>query len=191
MIRAIIFDCFGVLAEDGWLPFKRKYIGDNAVLATEVSDLGKQNDYGLITNDEYFKLASKLIGVEESVLRDAVGRRVPNLELFDFIKNELKPKYKIGLLSNANYDIIHELFVPEQVAVFDASELSYESQLVKPDRRAFELIAARLGVEPNECIFVDDVERYCVGAEAVGMGAIVYTDLEQAQQEILQRLAAP
>ena len=38
--KAIIFDCFGVLAEDGWLPFKRKYIGDNLELMQTISDLG-------------------------------------------------------------------------------------------------------------------------------------------------------
>lgn len=184
MIKAIIFDCFGVLAEDGWLPFKRKYIGDNAELAQAVSDLGKQNDYGMIGNSDYFAKAAELIGVDEQTLRDAVGRKVPNEELFEYIKSDLKPKYKIGLLSNANYDVVHELFTPEQAALFDASVMSFESKLVKPDQCMFMLMAERLGVRWDECVFVDDVERYCVAAEEIGIRSILYKSPQQLKQEL-------
>ncbi len=184
MTRAIIFDCFGVLAEDGWLPFKRKYIGDNQKLAQEVADLGKQNDYGMIGINDYFKIASAKIGVDEQLLREAVGRQVPNTELFDYIRKSLKPKYKIGLLSNANYDVVSQLFTPDQAGLIDASALSYEARLVKPDHRMFELIASRLGVELDECVLVDDLERYCTEAEALGMKSIIYRDLESFQKDI-------
>ncbi len=184
MIRAIVFDCYGVLAEDGWLPFKRKYIGNDKERAQALADLGKQNDYGMITNNEYFAQAAAVAGVDEQLLRDAVGRRVPNTELFEFIKNELKPKYKIGLLSNANYNVMRELFTPEQAELFDASVLSYESKMVKPDPRMFRLMADRLGVQPEECIFIDDVERYCVAADEVGIRSVVYVSPQQAVQEL-------
>ena len=184
MIKAIIFDCFGVLAEDGWLPFKRKYIGENIELAQTISDLGKQNDYGMVTNDEYFEKVAKLIGVEANLLRDAVGKRVPNEELFEYIKKELKPRYRIGLLSNANYDVVQDLFTSEQAGLFDASVMSFESKLVKPNPRMFQLMADRLGVRWDECIFIDDVERYCVAAEVLGIKSILYLSLEQLKQDL-------
>lgn len=188
MIRAIVFDCFGVLAEDGWLPFKRKYVRENAQLIEQLADLGKQNEYGLISNDEYFSRAAQAVEVQEEVLRAAVNRRVPNEELFEFIVKTLKSRYKIGLLSNANYDVVHELFTKEQSQVFDAAVLSFESKLVKPDSRMFELMVARLGVELDECLFVDDVERYCVAAESIGMKSILYQDLNQCITDIGQLL---
>lgn len=190
MIKAVIFDCFGVLAEDGWLPFKRQYIGSNKELELVVHDLGKQNDYGMITNDEYFARAAKLIGVEETALRSAIGRRKPNLQMFDYIKTNLKKRCKIGLLSNANFDVVHELFTPEQAELFDAYVLSYESKLVKPDPRMFELMAERLGVEVEECVLVDDVERYCSAAEDAGLASILYKSPEQAIESI-ERILAP
>lgn len=188
MIKAIIFDCFGVLAEDGWLPFKRKYIGDNLELAQTISDLGKQNDYGMVTNDEYFGQVAELIGVEPQLLRDAVGRRVPNEELFDYIRTELKSKYKIGLLSNANYDVVQDLFMPEQADLFDATVMSFECKLVKPDPRMFQLMADRLGVRWDEMLFIDDVERYCVAAEQLGISSVLYESPKQLKQEMLQLL---
>lgn len=188
MIKAIVFDCFGVLAEDGWLPFKRKYIAENKILADQISDLGKQNDYGMITEAEYFHQASELIGVDEQELRSAIGRRVANKDLLNFISVELKDRYKIGLLSNANFDVVHELFNEEQAKLFDASTISYESKLIKPDPRMFELMAQRLGVDVEECLFIDDVPRYCIAAQDVGMKSIIYLNPEQAKAEINQSL---
>lgn len=184
MIKAIIFDCFGVLAEDGWLPFKRRYIGDNQVLAQEVADVGKQNEFGMLDNSAHYKQIAELVGVSEQVLRGAVGKQAPNEELFSYISDKLKPNYKIGLLSNANYNVVSDLFTTDQVAVFDATVLSYQTRLVKPDARMFELIANQLGVTLDECIFVDDVERYCTAAGLLGMYTIVYKSPEQCIAEI-------
>lgn len=176
MIKAIIFDCFGVLAEDGWQPFKRKYIGDNEELALAVADLGKQSDYGFIDYSSHLEQVAELIGVSIGELSSALGRKVPNEELFEYIKTELKPKYKIGMMSNANYDVLNQLFTPDQAELFDASVMSFESKMVKPDRRMFELMASRLGVDMEECVFIDDIERYCVAAEQYGMKTIFHID---------------
>jgi epoxide hydrolase-like predicted phosphatase len=189
MVKAIIFDCFGVLAEDGWQPFKRKHIGDNNELAREVADLGKQSDHGFIDYESHLDQTAKLIGVSRGELSSALGRKVPNEELLEFIKTKLKTKYKIGLMSNANYDVMHELFEPAQAELFDASVMSFESKLVKPDERMYMMMAERLGVEPEECVFVDDLERYCVAAENLGMTSIVYMDFAQFKSELSTTLS--
>ncbi len=183
MIQAIIFDCFGVLAEDGWTPFKRKYIEDKPDVALAVQLLGKEVDSGTRNFDDMIRETAKLADVPESVVRTAVWHQVPNEDLFAYIKT-LKPDYKIGALSNASYNIINELFTLEQAALFDATVLSYEAGVVKPDRRAYQLICKRLDVLPEEAIFVDDNPRHCAGAEAVGMATILYQDVSQTRTEI-------
>ncbi|MCA9348094.1 HAD-IA family hydrolase [Candidatus Saccharibacteria bacterium] len=188
MIKAIVFDCFGVLAEDAWLPFKRQYIGNDLSLATQIADLGKQNEYGFITNNEYFRSVSDLLGVPEPTLKRALTHKVPNAQLLAYITATLTPHFKIGLLSNANFDVVTEIFNKDQAQIFDATALSYECGLIKPDPRIFELIANRLGVLPSECILVDDVERYCTAAEQVGMKSIVYQNTDQTIADINQFL---
>lgn len=179
MVRAMIFDCFGVLAEDGWLPFKRKYIGDNTLLAEQVADLGKQNEYGFITNDEMTEKVAECIGVERSLLENALGKRLPNEELFEYIRTNIKPRdFKVALMSNANYDVLTQLFGPDQSAVFDTSVLSYECKLIKPDKAMFQLVCDRLAVPAGDCVFIDDVDRYCVAAEEYGMKSVKYENLE-------------
>ena len=184
VIKAIIFDCFGVLAEDGWLPIKRKYIGNNSKLAQEVADLGMQNEYGMIDNETHLHKMAEIMSIDTEELRTALGKRVPNLELLEYIEAVLKPHYKIGLLSNANFNVLTDLFTKEQASIFDASVMSYESRLIKPDKRMFELTASRLEVELNECVFIDDVERYSFAAESYGMDAVLYQNPHQCMDEI-------
>ena len=46
-IKGIIFDCFGVLATDGWLPFKNKYFKEKPALfrkATELKSIGQRRN---------------------------------------------------------------------------------------------------------------------------------------------------
>ncbi|MDB5183276.1 MAG: HAD-superfamily hydrolase, subfamily variant 3 [Candidatus Saccharibacteria bacterium] len=189
MIKAIIFDCFGVLAEDGWTPFKRKHILHDPKLVEEVARLGALTDRGILSYDETVGAIAKLLNVSVAELREAVDRKVPHEDMFELILNELKPHYKIGLLSNANYDVINELFAAEQAALFDAHVLSFETKLLKPDRAMFELMAKRLKVEMNECLFVDDQAKHCHAARTYGMEAFHFIDYDDFLEKLPRRLS--
>jgi epoxide hydrolase-like predicted phosphatase len=56
--------------------------------------------------------------------------------------------------------------------LFDTAVISAEVHRHKPQPEIYRLAAERLGVAPEECIFVDDLRENCEGAEAVGMTAI-------------------
>lgn len=189
MIKAIIFDCFGVLAVDGWLPFKEEHFGDNPELFDQATNLNKRSDAGLASYTDFIRDIAILAGVEESVVRGEIEHNPPNKRLFQLITTELKPNYKIGLLSNAGANWLGDIFTPEQNKLFDAVSLSFESGYIKPDVRAFEDIAAKLQVQPEECVFVDDQPRYGDGAQAAGMKFIAYSDFERCRAELTQILS--
>lgn len=56
--------------------------------------------------------------------------------------------------------------------LFDTSVISGEVHMHKPQPEIYLLAAERLDVEPKTCLFVDDLQENCEGAEAVGMTAI-------------------
>ncbi len=60
-------------------------------------------------------------------------------------------------------------------AHFDDVLCSGDVGLMKPDPAVFRLSASRLGVEPADCAYVDDMERHVVAARSVGMRAHRYT----------------
>ncbi len=176
---AIIFDCFGVLATDGWLPFKRHYFGNNTRNFEKASELNRQSDAGLISVVDFTREIASMAGVSEAEVLESTGHNVPNEELFEYIRFVLKPEFKLGLLSNTSSNVLEQIFTHQQIELFDALVLSFESGITKPDPRAYRKIMNELSVEPEQCIFVDDQERHCTGAREVGMQTIWYKDFPQ------------
>lgn len=189
MIEAIIFDCFGVLAGDGWLPFKHKYFAHNPEIFKQATDLNKQVDAGLMTFDDFIGGVAEMAQMSKPAAYEEIERNPVDVGLFDYIAVRLKPNYKIGMLSNAGADWLSQLFTSNQRSMFDATCLSFETGIIKPNSRAYEIIAERLGVPEASCVFIDDQERYCQGAEEVGMQAIHYKDLEQLKVDLEAILA--
>lgn len=178
MIKAIIFDCFGVLTYDGWLPFKKKHFKHDSEADRQATELGVQVNRGMLSYDEFIDQIAGMTHVSVNEVRQAIHNDVPDDGLLAYIHDGLKPKYKIGMLSNAGRNMLDEIFSESHLKLFDAVALSYETGHLKPDRRAFEHIAERLTVAPDECVFVDDQERYCIAAREAGMQAIVYKSFD-------------
>lgn len=183
MIKAIIFDCFGVLVKPSLEPFLDKYF-PNSRLRQEAIDLDKRSARGELSWDQYAEAIGKLAGITPQEVWNELDNNPPNIELFDYIRTRLLGKYKIGFLSNAAADWMDDLFTKEQQSYFDDVVLSYRTGLAKPDERIFELSASNLEVLPEECIFVDDIERYCVGARDTGMKAVRYKNFAEFERDL-------
>jgi HAD superfamily hydrolase (TIGR01509 family) len=183
MVKAIIFDCFGVLTTDGWLPYKRRNFGKSGELFDQATELNHRVDAGLISYDDFVHGVADLAGVPYQDAKKQIEDNIPNAPLFELIRG-LKPRYKIGFLSNAGGNWLSELFAEEQAALFDAVSISYETGHSKPAEGAYLDIARKLDVEPAECVFVDDQPRYCEAARDTGMQAIHYRNFEQFTTEL-------
>jgi FMN phosphatase YigB (HAD superfamily) len=51
--------------------------------------------------------------------------------------------------------------------------------------------AERIGVAPEECVFVDDLRENCAGAEAVGMRAILHRGSAGTLPQLQELLGVP
>jgi putative hydrolase of the HAD superfamily len=60
--------------------------------------------------------------------------------------------------------------------MFDAVVISGEVGMRKPEERIFMHAAGLLGLAPEECVFIDDLEINVTAAEAVGMTAVLHTE---------------
>ena len=68
--------------------------------------------------------------------------------------------------------------------MFDDIVISGEVGLRKPEPEIFRLAAGRLGLEPAECVFVDDLQLNVDGALAVGMTAILHTEYDETRRAL-------
>ena len=100
-------------------------------------------------------------------------------ELVQFIKS-LRPRYKIGILSNAWSDarLSHNTKFRMDTWV-DLAVYSAEVKLIKPDPKIYQLILAQLGESAEHCIFVDDSSTNVEAAQKLGMKGIVCRDARQ------------
>jgi putative hydrolase of the HAD superfamily len=183
MIKAVIFDCFGVLTTDGWIAFKYRHFKKDQDLLAKAIKLNSQANSARISHREFVTKVGEFVGMPANQVEQEINSNVANEELFGYIKT-LKLKYKIGLLSNAAANWLKELFSEEQISLFDAIDLSYESGVVKPEEQSYVHVAEQLNVNTSECVFIDDQDKHCEGARRAGMQAIRYENIEQMKKDL-------
>ncbi len=189
-VRAIIFDLYGVLGLNGWQDFKQRHFDGRWELWEPLRLLGHKVDAGEATDGEFTTAIAAATGETAATVRYQFEHTQANIELLEFVKEQLHGKYKIGLLSNASSDVLPGIFTAEQQELFDCSMMSVFVGLAKPDPTMFTLICEQLGVQPSECIMIDDQQRHLDIAATLGMKTVLYSSTEQAKQDITRLLQA-
>ena len=196
-IRAVIFDFGSVLVQMGDETPRQALAEQLGVPLKELyrlvfdSETASRAMVGELTIEQHWQAVGAALGVAPEAL-PAIRAQFwsadqVNTELVEYIR-KLRPKYKVGLLSNAWNDLrqgMQQRFGFD--GLFDELVISAEVGLAKPDPRIFRLAVARLGVQPEQAIFVDDVLANVEAARLIGLQAIHYRDNSQLFQE-LERL---
>lgn len=189
MVQAVIFDLYGVLAINGWQAFKAAHFAEREDVWDQIFQLGRQVDAGLTDYAELVRFTAQASGETEEMVRYQLEHTVANAELLDYIRTDLKGRYKLGVLSNASNDaVVGRIFTPEQRDLFDTITLSHHVGMTKPDVHMYEIVAQKLDTQTDKCVFVDDQERHAEGARSAGMQALVYVDMAQLKQELISLL---
>ncbi|PID30688.1 hypothetical protein CSA80_04505 [Candidatus Saccharibacteria bacterium] len=189
MIKAVIFDCFGVVITDALQEIRAKLARSDAAAAQEVRDILAANNRGLIDPQESNAKIAAILGVEAETLRAYIqAGEVRNVRLLQYIR-DVKQHYKTAMLSNVARSSLERRFPDDELRVyFDEVVASAEIGYAKPDPEAYRITAERLGVAPEACVFTDDKLVFCEAAESVGMQAVLYTDFMQFRAELEQML---
>ncbi len=115
------------------------------------------------------------LGLDDAGLRNscAFGGDRLDVELVNYVR-ALRPRRRDAIISNAMDSLRTQLTTDDPAAdAFDLIVCSAE-RVMKPDAAIYERTLARLGVAPDEAVFVDDAARNIAGARAVGMHALHY-----------------
>lgn len=190
MIRAIIFDCFGVLITDVLKVIRDELYEQDSAAALELDELVRAANIGLIDTQKSNERLAEILGVTAHEYRSRIdGEETRNTPLFAYIL-ELKKTYKTAMLSNISTHSLQKRFTDEELRTyFDAVVTSGELGHAKPGSEIYKIAAERLGVRCEECVFIDDREHFVAGATSVGMAGIVYTDFVQFRKELSSLLA--
>lgn len=199
MIKNIIFDIGNVLAAFRWKEYIEElgYSGEDAerlARATTMNPLWREIDHGVMPLDDVINaMIATDPGFEGPIRHFFEDRRRLVME-YDYSAGwleELKKRgFKIYLLSNYSQD--HFEYISTHFRFFgyeDGMVISFREKLLKPEPAIYETLFSRYGLNPEECVFLDDTPQNIEGAAAVGMKGIVFGNYAQGRDE-LERLIA-
>lgn len=191
MIKAVIFDFFGVLVGDGFESTYRSAGGDPIKDKIFIQELLDQTNRGRITTEEFRKRICRKLGISVENYQKAIQQAEQiNFDLLDYIKM-LRMSYKTAILSNVNRGGLERRIKRETLdEFFDDLVVSGEVGYIKPEKEIYQMAADRLGVSTEECVFTDDRQSYVEAAKLAGMKGIVYENFEQFKRELSALLAA-
>ena len=199
-IRAIIFDLEGVLMTTREKDFpmslaKALQAPYDAVYDFFHGEMNDKVDRGDITQDQFNRSLIQTLGLGDECIPTIKQVIDENCFIDQKIVAriiELKPKFKIGLLSNYSKLMRDKIENDWHIKhLFDDIIISYEVGLIKPDPAIFALAISRLGAARDETVLIDDRLKNIKGAREFGMYAIHYQnngDGLNALDQLIQRL---
>ena len=184
MIRALIFDCFGVFFTDPVFSYMHNP-QTPPEKAIALHSLDEEAARGRLTKEDFIQEAAHLLGLSLSATEKRFFQGYDkNLELIA-LSQKLRKQYQIGLLSNIGGDMMDGFFSKqERNTLFDIVILSGDVKLAKPDPAIYKLICDQLGVKFIEAIMIDDIQSNCEAAEKLVMQPICYTNFEKFKAEL-------
>ncbi|MFA6553643.1 MAG: hypothetical protein WCT27_04405 [Patescibacteria group bacterium] len=192
MIKALIFDWFGVSTKENWSDcmvrkMKTDYGIEEKAFRKAFNPLLQSFARNGLTSEEFLqKLIKPLLPDANPADFYFLFTTLPelNYELLDYIKS-LKQKYPTYLLSNnfgpvfPNYEkmIRFEDYFTELL-------LSHKLNMSKVDGDMWPGILSKLPFKPKELLFIDNKEQYTAIARKSWVNTIVYINNQQAIKEI-------
>lgn len=204
MIRAVLFDFGGVISSSPFEAFahletERGLPVDfirtvnatnpdtNAWARLERGEVDPET-FGSLWSDEARALGHDLDG--RLVLERLAGEIRP--AMVDAIRS-CRTKYKTACLTN-NFTRAEAVLSEEVAGVYRLFDAILESRVLgvrKPDPRFYELACEALDVEPDECVFLDDLGVNLKPARQLGMHTIKVTDPGVALHELGELVGLP
>jgi len=203
-IRAVVFDIGGVLELDvielvdigldaRW---ERRLGLEPGEIDRRMEPIWRAGSLGECAEEEVHLQMSKLLGMSQEQVEEYMhemwdwycGRL--NEPMADFFRS-LRPRYQTAMLSNSFVGARREELQRHHFdEMCDLIIYTHEEGIAKPDPRIFELTWKRLGVQPEEMLFLDDHEVNIVAASALGIHAIYCRETEQAIADVRACLEA-
>jgi len=197
-VQAVIFDLFGTIVDD----FAAASAGSNhaefpAALGLpydpfmqhwrKLTDRRSLGEFQTV--EASIKYVCNIIGVSvtDRQLTKAVETRLqltrraltPRPDAVTTLAQLKNGGFKVALLSNCSIEI--PIVWPETVfaELFDSTVFSSRERMKKPARQIYQLACERLGVEPEECLYIADGENFELAAAAqVGMQPVLIKTAE-------------
>jgi len=203
MIRAVLWDFGGVILSSPFEAFNRYEAANDlptdfirSVNATDPDT----NAWALLErNDVTPEQFDELFAVES----ERLGHRVPGSDVLGLLSGDVRTDmvtaldrviragYRTACLTNNVVGGEQRMDVGDVMVMFDHVVESSKVGCRKPEPRFYEIACSLVGVEPDECVFLDDLGINLKPAKAMGMTTIKVVSAEQAITDLEGVLGIP
>ncbi len=194
MIKAIIFDFGRVISKQKPNTLFRQYEEDLGLAPGTINPImfnSREWHEALVgrkTSQQFWHAIGPELGLDSGEKIDAFRNRYQADEAVNRgvlkVIHQLHGLYKLAVLSNSPPGLGQWLDEWGMLEFFDVLFCSGDEGVVKPDSAAFNLTLERLGVEPNEAVFIDDTSEHVEAARKLGLHAVLFTTAEALEQEL-------
>lgn len=194
MIRNIIFDIGQVLANFRWKEYIRDLgynedMNQRIAKATVLSPYWNEVDRGAISMEEIMEGCISLDKEIEKEIRHFFEDRREIVREYDYSEELVhtlkKNGYKVYLLSNygeENFSYVKDVF--RFLPLVDGGIISYEVKKIKPEPEIYQALIEKYQINPNESVFLDDLEKNLEAAKIFGFHTILFQTLDGAMSEL-------
>ena len=196
-IKGIIFDFGNVVCAFDNMDFIKnisKHTGNSPEKLYKLiytnTDLIEKYEKGLISSNYFYQHLSRICGLKvkrKELIKAYSGIFIPIKKTFGLIKI-LKKKYKMGLLSNTCWwDYKYEIRNTEIFQLFDKVSLSFRVKQSKPHPDIYKDILKKLKLKPEECVYIDEIEKNIEGAKKLGLKTILFNYKKDDLRKLLDK----
>ena len=182
--KAVLFDMDGVIvdSERYWVPTEREEIFPDVVAdgtpTDETTGMNFRESYDYL--DEHYETTvekDEFVERYEDAARDIYGEKVELMDGFRELVADLRAAdRRIALVSSSPPDWIERML--DRFDLHDAFDEVISAEQIpgegKPAPDIYEYAAGELGVEPEDCVAVEDSENGVAAARAAGMAVVGY-----------------
>jgi epoxide hydrolase-like predicted phosphatase len=196
-IKAIFFDFGGVIQRTEYQS-PRQHLAQKFGMEYEDiekivfdSPTARQATVGEIKEAEHWSAIAKRFKLGKDELEkfksEFYGGDVIDHAFMQFIRS-LRPKYKVGLISNALSDMREYLIKQKLDDAFDTLTISAEVKSAKPEAKIYLHALEQVEVKASEAVFVDDVAVNIEACQKLGMHGILFRDANEVINQIRKLL---
>lgn len=197
MIKTVIFDFGGVLAEEGFreglLAIAGKYGLDPEAFFADVDSLIEKTGYltGLADEASFWnavRAATGIGGDDGALRREILSRFVLRPEMVAEVDALRAAGLSVSMLSDQT-NWLDELDAETALSRhFDRVFNSYRMHKSKRDASVFRDVCAELSAAPGETLFVDDNINHIRRAKSRGLRTIHFTGIDEFKKQLKERL---
>ncbi len=189
VIKAIFFDAGGVYLKGSFVQFANKAfqaLGTNKTVSErkEVT-VDERFNRGKISIREFFKKCFTVpISNEQNkqLIKLWTNNWKPEPEMIKLV-SQLKKRYRLGMISNSDPVNFFNYLKKGWLRPFEVLVLSHELGILKPEQKIYQIAIQKIGLKPEECLFIDDQEKCIKTAQKIGMKTIWFQSIEQLKKD--------